>query len=89
MSGRLIDTFSAITEEGALDWPGSGCLGPRLGAHPIPGPPLPLPADSGSSQVLPLHGSQEPTTHWAPARGCHLGHYHGGIGIDQHLILNG
>lgn len=60
MSGRLIDTFSAITEEGALDWPGLGCLGPRLGAHPLPGPPLPLPADSGSSQVLPLHGSQEP-----------------------------
>lgn len=42
MSGRLDDTFSAITEGGALDWPGTGSLGPSLGAHPVPGPPLPL-----------------------------------------------
>lgn len=65
MTGGLVQTFSAPTEEGGLAWLHSGGLGAGLDQFRAP---LPLSGDSGFFQAYTVW-KQSPTTHLAPGRG--------------------
>lgn len=81
--------LSAVTEEGALDWPASGCLGPRLGHIGSQGLRFLCRQTRDPFKFSGCMEAESPLLTGHLPRGATVaGHCCREIGIDQHLILN-